>query len=352
MKKKIIAALLILSAGVMLLSGCKEKADRGSYYPYDLSEYVKLGNYKKVKYTPKLAEITNEEVEEKIKANMEKAELSTQSEKTSPAQNGDIANIDYVGYLNGKAFEGGTASGYALRLGSNSFIEGFEEGVVGSRAGDKLKLNLTFPENYHAEEFAGKKVVFEVTVNRVYEITYPELTDAVASKLSSGKTAKEYKTSIYNTLLEEKTEQVEDENKNSLISAVIDCCEIKRYPRKEVKNYQNKLKKQYESTAQNQGVSFETFLSYNGLTEEKFDTLLEENAKNLVAKEMVFTLIAEKEKITVSNEEFESSLESYAKQNYYQYPEDFLRAVGKDTFRGMITVDKAITYVEKQLTNK
>ncbi len=352
MIRKIVAAVLSVLTLVMCLCSCSKAEESGKFYNYNLSDYLKLGDYNKVVYSPESAEVTDDEVEEKIKQTLESKGYSTQSEKTTAAQNGDIANIDYVGYIDGKTFEGGSASGYSLKLGSGSFIGGFEEGLIGKKAGEKVDLNLTFPENYHAADFAGKKVVFKVTVNRVFEVNYPQLTDDIVSEISSSKTVEDYRKAVYDEILETETAETEQNNTNKFIQDIIDCCDIKRYPKNEVKSYQQSLIKRYESVAAGQGISLETFVRYNGYSMDEFEELMETNAKSLVAKEMVFILIAEKEGIAISNEEFESSLKSEAEKNGYTDPQELLSDVGEDKFRGLLIIDKTILNLQEKLLKK
>ncbi|MEE1279922.1 MAG: trigger factor [Oscillospiraceae bacterium] len=352
MIKKILAAALAALTLVLAFSSCSSSAHSGDFYPYDLSGYLKLGDYNKIVYSPETAEVTDDEVEEKIKQTLESKGYSTQSEKTTAAQKGDIANIDYVGYIDGKTFEGGSSSGYSLELGSGTFIAGFEEGLIGKKAGEKTDLNLTFPENYHSKDFAGKEVVFKVTVNRVFEVSYPQLTDEIVSEISSSKTVKDYRKAVYDEILESETAEVEQNNTNKFIQDIIDCSDIKRYPKNEVKEYQQNLIKRYEMTASSQGLSLETFASYNGLTLDEFEELMETNAKSLVAKEMVFTLIAVKEEISISEEEYEDSLKTYAEENGYTDSQQFLDDIGEDKFRGLLIIDKTILHLKEKLLKK
>ena len=335
-----------------VLCGCTKSGKRGDFYPYNLSGYVKLGDYNKVVYSPEVAEVTDEEVEEQIKGVLDEKGYSTKTEKKTAAEKGDIANIDYVGYIDGKAFAGGSASGYSLKLGSNTFIAGFEDGLIGKKVGEKVDLNLKFPDSYHAEQYAGKDVVFKVTVNRVFKETYPELTDEIVSKISKYKKVEDYKKAIYDTLLKNEEAQVEQNNSNNFIADVIGCCKIKKYPQKEVESYQQSFIKQYEATAKNQGITLESFAKNYGYELNEFEQLMEDNAKKIVEKEMVFTLIAEKEGITISDEEYKSSLNSYTEENGYENTEDFLEAIGKDRFVGILIVDKTILNLKEKLLKK
>lgn len=352
MKNKVTALLFSALLPLFMLAGCDGNKRDSEFYPYNLAKYVELGEYLKADYSEKVAFVTQGEVDEKIKSDLKIYGLTTQNAKDSEAKLGDVVNIDYAGYLNDVAFEGGTAKGSDLELGSGSFIDGFEEGLVGKKAGDKVDLELTFPENYHSKEMAGKTVIFKVTVNAVYETVYPELTDELVSKISSVKNVKEYRENIYDKLEKAEIQEVEQENYNNLINAVVKCCKIKKYPKKEVEEYKEKLTTYYEQAAKSDGITLETLVSYNGYTMEKFNELMEENAKSLVAKEMVFTLIAEQEGILISTREYAKGIETYMKQNGYSSRESFLEDIGEDKLRGLLTVDKTINHMQTVLTDR
>ena len=342
MKNKIAPALLICALVMLSFVGCAKKGGHGEFYNYDLAKYVKLGDYNSVKYVLGNPSVSAEDVENKIKDDLETYKLTTKKEKTTPIVNGDIAVIDYVGKKDGKAFDGGTAQNYSLEIGSNSFIAGFEAGLVGKVAGQQVDLNLTFPKTYHEKSLAGKDVVFEVTINKVYEIEYPKLTDELVSKISPEKTVAKYREYVYNTLLEELNANVEQDAINTYIDEVIKTCEIKKYPKKEVDNYKADLVLYYTDVARAQNLSLETFLSYNGMTMEAFETAMEQNAKSITEKEMVFLYIADKEGITLSEEEYQNGLKSEMEKNNYTSQESYLAEVGEDNLRGLLLINKAI----------
>lgn len=347
MKKRNIALLLaviILCTGCF--SGCKKEGKYGSFYPYNLSKYVTLGDYTNISYELQKVSVDDSDVEAEIRTQLKKFKLTTLQEKTSAIENGNTAVIDYVGYLDGETFEGGSAKGASLEIGSGTFIEGFESGLIGKSAGDKVSLDLKFPDTYSKKEYAGKDVRFEVTVNLVYEDVYPELTKDIVRSISTSITVEEYRENLYNSLLESETEQVETNNRNNLIQAVIDCCEIKKYPKDEVEKYKSNLILQYTDTASKQDLTLETFVSYNGLTMDEFEEQMEKVAQNLTAKEMVFLMIAEKAEIELTDEEYEKGLAEYMNKNSYTSRKAFLEAIGEDRFRGLLLIDKAIEHIQ------
>ena len=174
---------------------------------YKALDYVTLGEYKGLEVTLESTEVTDEEIDQQVASNLSASD-KLEEVKEGTVESGDVANIDYEGKLNGEAFEGGTDKGYDLTIGSGTFIDGFEDGLIGKKIGDTVDLNLTFPENYGSTELAGKDVVFTVTINSVKRA--PELTDALVAEISDEyKTVEEYRNSI--------KEQLETQNKSITI---------------------------------------------------------------------------------------------------------------------------------------
>ena len=349
MKAKITALMLALVCITSLFCSCEENKRESSFYPYDLSKYVKVGDYMSIEYNEKTVFVSQNDVDNRIKSDLKKYGYTSKKEKSTEVMVGDIVNIDYAGYLDGVAFEGGTSSDYDLEIGSGSFIDGFEDGLIGKRAGDKVDLNLTFPENYHSKQMAGKSVVFKVTINKVYEIVYAEVTDENVSKISTVKKASEYRDHIYNLLVEEKTAEANNENYSQIVSAVIECSKIKKYPQKEVEEYKQNLISQNERVAESQGMSLEKWLSYSGYTVSQFEEIMEKNAKKIVEKEMSFLAIADEQGIKLTTREYKKSLQKYMEEQNFASEEELLAAVGEEKFIGILTVDKAVAYVQNAL---
>ncbi len=352
MKKKIISFGLGLLMLVALLASCSEGDQSNNFYSYDLDKYVELGDYMSVDFELESDVVTDLDVENKIKSILKEQNHTTEAESTEPIANGDTAVIDFVGYIDGEAFEGGTASGYSLEIGSNSFIDGFESGLVGKNIGDKVSLNLSFPETYHQKDYAGKPVVFEVTVKNVYRTVYPELTPDLLKKITAEPTLEDYKNSLRETLEIEKKETVKNNNYNNLVDLVLKVCEIKKYPKSEVMIYRDRYIQSYTETAKQQGLSIETFAAYNGYTMDDFKDLMEQNAKQMVKKELVFLAIAEKENITLTEQEYDVGMVEYMNELEYTSHKSFIEDVGEARLRGLLTIDKTVDVLIEKLTKK
>lgn len=349
--KRNIAALFVVIIFCMgALCSCKDSnAKNGKFYPYDLTKYVELGDYENISYEKKEVSVTEEDIDNYIKSELVRFNIAELEKKDAMVAEGDTVNIDYVGYIKGKTFEGGSAEGASLVIGSGQFIDGFESGLIGAYEGEKVSLPLKFPDTYHVKEFAGKSVLFEVTVNAVYNYVYPELTDDIVVGISTSKSVEDYKLSIKNTLTEKETEKVYTSNHNAFIDAVIKSCDIKKLPSKEVDRYKTNLIKQYENTASSENLTLEMFVSYNGFTMDSFEKEMENTAELLVKKEIVFLLIADKENITLTNEEYEKGLSEHMHNNGYTSRTSFLNAVGEENFKGILRIEKAIDTLKEKV---
>ncbi len=289
--KRLISVLL---AGLLIFSfaGCK-KTDK--VFDLNLDEYVTLAPYdgcvidtNSTDYQMGIA-YTNY-------SNLQNAgEMFDDEELTSgEVKPLDTVNIDYVGKKDGVAFEGGTAAGYDLTIGSSSFIEGFEAGLVGEKVGETVDLYLTFPEQYQSEELAGKAVVFTVTINSIRRPIIPEITDTLAKKMGFV-SAEEYNKDLESSYIQTLAWNYAVQN-----AKVID------YPQKEVDEYIENNMNAVKQEAENAGTTLANYLASNGLTEEIYRGYLVDYAKSFVLQRMVFYSISRKEGIAVSDEEVQS----------------------------------------------
>ncbi|QHN42869.1 trigger factor [Candidatus Mycosynbacter amalyticus] len=185
---------------------------------------IKLGDYKKLAAKPEKVSVTKKDVDEII--DRIRAGYAEKKPADRKAKKGDEVNIDFVGKKEGVAFDGGTAEGYDIVLGSDSFIPGFEDGIVGHKAGDKFDLDLAFPEHYHVEDLKGAKVVFSVTLNEVKEVVEPELTDELAAKAGPFKTVKELEDDIKAEITKQKQSEADDKLKDALVSELVEKSDV------------------------------------------------------------------------------------------------------------------------------
>lgn len=318
-------------------------ADRPDYKALD---YVTLGEYKGLKVTLASTAVTDEEIDSEISSRLtQNDKVETLEEGT--VENGDIANIDYEGMKDGVAFDGGTDKGYDLSIGSGTFIEGFEDGLVGKKVGETVDLNLTFPENYGSEELAGQDVVFHVTINSIKRT--PELTDELAAEISDSefKTVEEYRADVEKTLKEQKESTRESGKTNDLMTQVYNNATINSYPEDLVAFIVQQYVDYYTQYAESSEMSLSDFIQQNlQTTEEEFNTQMEEMAKQSLRQEMLLKAIAEVEELTLSEEEYETRAKTYVEQMGLADVAALEEQYGKKLVETNLLLDKALELVE------
>lgn len=269
-----------------------------------------LGNYKGIEVTKVENNVTEDEVDLKLKEMLDRnSRLVSVEDKT--LESGDTAVIDFEGFDNGVAFEGGKGENYNLVIGSNTFIPGFEDQLIGKKAGEELKVEVNFPEEYHVEALAGKPVVFEVKVNDVKVKEVPELDDEFAKDASEFDTLAELRADIKAKLQEEAKKAAEVELKNTIVEKVAENTEID-VPESMINNQINNMLNDLNYQLQYQGLSLQHLLEMTGRTMEQLREERREDAKKLVKSSLVLEAIADAEKIEVSDEEFNQELEKMA----------------------------------------
>lgn len=271
---------------------------------------VTLGQYKDLEYTPAPIEVTEEEIDAEIKKTQEQ-NARTITVEDRAIVSGDIAVIDFEGFVDGTAFEGGKGTDYELTIGSHSFIDTFEDQLIGKNVGDEVEVNVTFPENYQAENLAGKPALFKVTVKSIKVKELPELDDDFASDVSDFDTFAEYRESVSASLFEKKEKAAEEEKKSALIdlaveNAVLEVADVM------VDDEAQQIVENYGQRMQSQGLTMDQYLQYTGLTMEKLVEQTKPNALKNIRTRLVLEKIAETEAIEVSDEDVEKELQQMA----------------------------------------
>jgi len=350
--KRIISLILVLVLSVSLLCGCK-KADSGKPFDYDLSKYITLGDYVGIEYTYEEAPVTQEGVDNFVNSALSQKGYGEEKTITDRAVKvGDTVNISFVGKKDGVAFEGGTSDNYDLVIGSKSFIDGFEDGLVGAKTGEKRSLNLKFPDNYDNEELKGQDVVFDVTVKSIKAKVYPELTDNLVAEISDKKTVEEYLEYANAQVLVQNKQNAVNKMESDIWTKIVANAKVNSLPEKEVKKYKALLLENYENSAQQQyGMSYEDFLKAMGTTLEQADPDIVKEAEQVVKEYMIFVSIARAEGLEVDDEEYNKQLVTYAEQNGYKTAKEFEAAIDKSAFRLKLTMDKVIDFVVENATN-
>lgn len=284
----------------------------------DVSKYLTITDdkYKEIAVTvsPK-TEVMDQDVDDEIRQEATDAGLGKQI-KSGKVKDGDTVNIDYVGKKDGKAFDGGTASGVDLQIGSNTYIDGFESGLIGKKVGDTVDLNLTFPKDYQAEDLAGKDVVFTVTIN--YIEGEPDLNDDLADNLTGGQTKNidELRKSVRENLEAQNEAEYERELYSEIFSQLVELYPVKEYPQDFIDYYVNTNMSQLEQQAQAESESLDDMLSqaYGGADSDMMKDYFKTYAEQLLQQRIILGAIAKKENITLSDEDFQKIVKGYADQ--------------------------------------
>ncbi len=305
----IISVLCLTS--LFLLSGCGSKL-----YNYDLSEYVKVGDYKGLEYKKVSVSVSEDDVQEQIQKNLE-AKTETKAIKSGTVKDGDTIDVSYEGKIDGKTFDKGSADNQSITIGQTPFIDGFTDGLIGKKVGSKVKLNLTFPKDYSEKDLQGKDVVFEVTINSKQVEEVPEYDAAFVKKNSEYDNLKDYEKSVKEDLLKEKKAKAETEIKQSLWEKIVDKSKVSKYPEEELKTTEENLSKSFKQTAETYGYEWKDYLEAVGYTEKEFKKTIKKYAKEKVKQDMVCYYIAEKEDLEVTDKEYEEYMENLLKSSGY-----------------------------------
>ena len=302
--------------------------DVKKYVPNDLLEFtaeaeilpeVKLGNYKKLTKKADKVKVADTDVDEVIERIRQGFAVKKVVDRK--AQDGDEATIDFVGKKDGVAFDGGTGNDYALKLGAGQFIPGFEEGVIGHKAGDTFDLNLKFPEDYHAKDLAGQEVVFTVTLKKVEESTLPEVNDELAKQAGEFTTIKALKDDIKREITVQKEKESTEKLKDALIEELINKSTVPA-PALLIDDQMRSIEQDFQQNLMYRGLDLASYLQTNGFKDE--DDWRERELKPAATKRtqasMVLSELTKAENITASDEEIDGHVAMY-KAQYANNPE-------------------------------
>ena len=356
-EKKVLSIALVLALTVGMVA-CGGKDFVGNY-SYKLDDFVTLGDYKGLEYkaTATAVSVSEEEIQLEISNRLAAAKGTGQyseKSKTGKIENGDIANIDFEGKLDGVAFEGGTSKAYDLNVGAGQFIPGFEEGLIGVETGKTVDINVTFPEDYASTELAGKPVVFTVKVNSISRPVTPEYNLDFVKANSKFTTIEEYEAGIKQELLQKKEDGALTEKQNTLWNKVMENAKIKGYPDGEIAARKQENMDYYTKYAEQSGMELNKFVeSYFGMAEADFQEYLDAYSKNIVEQEMVMYAIAKAESISIPDKEYKKLVLLALKEQGYESEkafkaekgEDFETFAGKENLQKTFLLEKVIKFI-------
>ena len=319
-----------------------EQIEKGTPFIFAATVAVKpeitLGDYKGIEIEKKTAEVTDEEVDAEISRVRENnSRMITVDDRAT--QEGDTVIIDFDGYVDGEQFEGGKAEDYSLVLGSHTFIDNFEEQLVGKNPGDSVEVHVTFPDMYQAEELRGKEAVFYVEINDIKVKELPEIDDEFAQDVSDFDTLEEYKEDLKKKLLENKEAALEREKEEEVIGAIIENSQME-IPDPMVDAQTRQMTQEFAQRLQAQGLSMEQYMQLTGLTPQKMIDELKPQALKRIQSRLVLEAVAAAENIEVSDEDYDKEVERMAEA--YNMEKDKLTGLISDNEKEQIRMDIAV----------
>ena len=304
-----------------------------------LKPEVELGEYKGIKVEVAVPEIKDEDVEAELKKAQEE-QARTVPVEDRPVADGDITTIDFEGFVDGVAFEGGKGTDYALTIGSHSFIDTFEEQLIGKNIGEEVEVNVTFPEEYHAEELKGKPALFKVTIKEIKVKELPELDDDFAQDVSDFDTLAEYKEDIKAKLVEKAEKVAKNEKEEKLIDAIIANSKMD-IPEAMIETQQDQMVREFANRIASQGLSFDQYMQFTGMTMDAMKEQMKPQALKRIQVRLVLEAIAAKEAFEITEEDIEKELETMA--SMYQMDIAKLKEIVSDNEKEAMKKDIAVS---------
>lgn len=306
---------------------------------------VTLGEYKGIQVEKAPIEITDEEIEAQVNKERE-ANSRTVTVEDRAVQKGDIATIDFEGFVDGVAFDGGKGENYDLEIGSNTFIPGFEDQLVGAEIGKELDVNVTFPEEYGAKELAGKEAVFKCKVNGIKVKELPEADDEFAQEVSEFDTLDEYKADIKAKLLKDKEDEAKRAKEDAVIGKIVENATMD-IPDAMVEYQTQQMLDDFGRRMQSQGLSLEQYFQFTGMTEADYKEQMKPRALQNIQSRLVLEAVAEAEKLEATEEDLEKEYAKMAEQ--YKLDVDKVKEIfgeyQKEELRKDIVIQKAAELV-------
>lgn len=319
----------ISADGVKLVFTCPVKPD------------VKLGDYKSVKYEVEDVKVEDKEVEDQINSTLDrKADMELKEDGT--VENGDTATIDFEGFKDGVPFDGGKADNYDLVIGSNSFIPGFEDQLIGMKSEETKDINVTFPENYHVEDLKGQPVVFKVTVHEIKKKVLPELNDEFVKelKIDGVETVDQYKEYVKKNLLDSKKAQAENVASDNLLKKIAEQTEI-NIPQSMIDHECDELINEQGQRLAYQGISFDQYMKIIGQSKDEIKKELEPQATERIKVSLALEEIAKQEKVEVNQEDIDKHYDELAKA-YGMEASEVKKYIPEDQIKSDLKLQKAL----------
>ncbi len=310
-----------------------------------LKPEVTLGEYKGLKVEKYDVDVTEDEIDAKIKEEAQKNARQVTVEDR-PVQNGDEVILDYEGFVDGVAFEGGKGENYPLEIGSGSFIPGFEEQLIGVNAGTDVEVKVTFPEEYHAEELQGKEAVFQCKVHEIKAKEIPEIDDEFASEVSEFDTLAEYREDLKKTIAEKKEAEGKEKQEDEAVEQAVKNAQYE-LPEAMIETQVSQMAEDFARRIKSQGLTMEQYFQFTGLSAEKLLEDMRPQAVKSIETRLVLEAIVKAENIEVSDEKFDEEVQKMAEM-YRMDADKMKETMGdreKERMKEDIAVQEAITFL-------
>jgi len=335
----VMASLMVLTAACGKSKGLVE------------GKLLKLGNYKNVETEAISTEVTEEEMQEAIDRLLQANRTLEDAEGKTIVETGDVVIIDFVGYRDGEAFEGGTSEGYELQIGSGQFIPGFEDGLIGKEVGGTYSLDLEFPEDYSNTDLAGEEVVFDVTIHKIMQYVKPEWNEEFVTKRLGYESIESFMEITRANRTAAKEAEAKLTKRENVLKAIIadsefDCS-------REVAKAAEEMRNTYVEQAQSFGMDLETIVYYmEGVELNQLDAVLKEKADYQIKEALVLSAIADEEGLELTQEEYRAGLLAMVEESGLSSAEEFERINGKELIEEILLQDKAAELVVAQAVEK
>ena len=310
-----------------------------------LKPEIKLGKYKGVKVEAMDTTVTDDDVQAELdKVKEQNARLVAADDKA--VENGDQTTIDFEGFVDGVAFEGGKGDDYPLTIGSHAFIDTFEEQLIGKKVGEEVEVNVTFPEQYQAEELAGKPAMFKVTIKEIKVKEYLEIDDDFAQDVSEFDTLEEYKADIKKNLEEKKAQEAASDKESKVIEAIVEDSEMD-IPEKMIEAQCQQMVEEFAQNIAMQGISFEQYMQFTGSTVEHLTEQVKPQAQARIESSLVLEAIVAAEGIEATDEEYDEEVKGMAERYQMEVDKinDLLSEDDKKNIKADICARKAAKFV-------
>ena len=313
---------------------------------------VELGQYKGVEVTKADTEATDADVEEELKR-VQEQNSRTVAVTDRAVKDGDNTVIDFEGFVDGVAFEGGKGTDYPLTIGSHSFIDTFEEQIIGMNIGDEKEINVTFPEEYHVDELKGKPAMFKVSVKEIKEKQLPELNDEFAQDVSDFDTLAEYKDDLKNKIADRKSREAKAKQEDEAIAKIIEDSKMD-IPDAMVDTQVNRMVEDFAQRLQQQGLSVEQYFQYTGMTADKIMEEMKPEAVKRIQSRLVLEAVVKAEGLTASEEEFQDELNKMAEQYKMEIEKvkEFMGEYEEKQIKEDIAIQKAVDVIVNSVVEK